>query len=109
MDIRIDKSKLLKGLYLAHGIADRKSTMPILANVLVRTEGTDRISCAATDLKVAIVVTLPAKVEQRGRYGRCEAGLRNSEGPVRGRSSPSQDREQLAGNSKREAEFKVVG
>jgi len=39
MDIRIDKNKLLKGLYLAHGIADRKSTMPILANVLIRTEG----------------------------------------------------------------------
>jgi len=49
MDIRIEKNKLLKGLYLAHGIADRKSTMPILANVLIRTEGTDRISCAATD------------------------------------------------------------
>jgi len=32
MDIRIEKNKLLKGLYLAHGIADRKSTMPILAN-----------------------------------------------------------------------------
>jgi DNA polymerase-3 subunit beta len=66
MDIRIDKNKLLRGLYLAHGIADRKSTMPILANVLIRSEGVDRISCAATDLKVTMVVTLPAKVEQEG-------------------------------------------
>jgi DNA polymerase-3 subunit beta len=66
MDIRIDKSKILRGLYLAHGIADRKSTMPILANVLIRSEGADGISCAATDLKVAIVVTLPAKVAQEG-------------------------------------------
>ena len=31
MEIRIDKNQLLRGLYLAHGIADRKSTMPILA------------------------------------------------------------------------------
>jgi DNA polymerase III subunit beta len=66
MDIRIDKNKLLRGLYLAHGIADRKSTMPILANVLIRSEGVDRISCASTDLKVAMVVTLPAKVELEG-------------------------------------------
>jgi DNA polymerase-3 subunit beta len=40
--------------------------MPILANVLIRSEGTDRMSCAATDLKVAMVVTLPAKVAQEG-------------------------------------------
>jgi DNA polymerase III subunit beta len=66
MDIRIDKNKLLRGLYLAHGIADRKSTMPILANVLIRADGPDRVSCAATDLKVAMVVTLPAKVEEEG-------------------------------------------
>jgi len=66
MDIRIDKSNLLRGLYLAHGIADRKGTMPILANVLIRSEATDRVSCAATDLKVTMVVSLPAKVEEEG-------------------------------------------
>src|SRR3954449_12257775 len=66
MDIRIDKNQLLRGLYLAHGIADRKSTMPILANVLLRSEGKDKIICAATDLNVAVVATLPAKVEKEG-------------------------------------------
>jgi DNA polymerase III subunit beta len=66
MDIRIDKNQLLRGLYLAHGIADRKSTMPILANVLLRTEGKDRILCAATDLNVAVMATLPAKVDKEG-------------------------------------------
>jgi DNA polymerase III subunit beta len=66
MDIRIDKNQLLRGLYLAHGIADRKSTMPILANVLIRTEGKDRVICAATDLNVAVVATLPAKIEKEG-------------------------------------------
>jgi DNA polymerase-3 subunit beta len=66
MDIRIDKNHLLRGLYLAHGIADRKSTMPILANVLLRSEGKDKIICAATDLNVAVVATLPAKVEKEG-------------------------------------------
>lgn len=66
MDIRIDKNQLLRGLYLASGIADRKSTMPILANVLIRTEGKDRVLCAATDLNVAVMASLPAKVEKEG-------------------------------------------
>ena len=39
MEFRIEKSQLLKGLYLASGIADRKSTMPILANVLLPDRG----------------------------------------------------------------------
>jgi DNA polymerase-3 subunit beta len=66
MDIRIEKNQLLRGLYLAHGIADRKSTMPILANVLLRSEGKDRVLCAATDLNVAVMASLPAKVEKEG-------------------------------------------
>ena len=39
MEFKIRKDEFLRGLYLAQGIADRKSTLPILANVLVRTEG----------------------------------------------------------------------
>jgi DNA polymerase III subunit beta len=66
MELRIEKSQLLKGLYLASGIADRKSTMPILANVLVRTEGKEHVLCAATDLTVAVMALLPAKVEASG-------------------------------------------
>lgn len=66
MDIKIEKSQLLRGLYLAHGIADRKSTIPILANVLLRTEGKNKMVCAATDLMLSVVVTLPAKVETEG-------------------------------------------
>jgi DNA polymerase-3 subunit beta len=66
MDFRIEKTQLLRGLYLASGIADRKSTMPILANVLLRTEGKERVLCAATDLNVAVMASLPARVEQEG-------------------------------------------
>ena len=35
MEFKIEKAALLQGLYLAQGISDRKSTMPILANVLL--------------------------------------------------------------------------
>jgi DNA polymerase III subunit beta len=66
MEFRIDKNQLLRGLYLASGIADRKSTMAILANVLVRTDGKDRLLVAATDLAVALMAQLPAKIEVEG-------------------------------------------
>lgn len=66
MDFRIEKSDLLRGLYLASGIADRKSTMPILANVLLRSVGKDRVLFAATDLNVTVLASLPAKVEAEG-------------------------------------------
>src|SRR5499427_7813024 len=66
MEFKIQKDEFLRGLYLAHGIADRKSTLPILANVLLRTEGKDKVLCGATDLNVTTIVTLSAKVEKEG-------------------------------------------
>ena len=56
MEFKIQKNEFLRGLYLASGIADRKSTLPILANVLLRTEGKDKLLCAATDLSVTTTV-----------------------------------------------------
>src|SRR5678810_287502 len=66
MEVKIRKDEFLRGLYLAQGIADRKSTLPILANVLIRTEGKDRLLCGATDLNVTTMVSLSAKVEKEG-------------------------------------------
>ena len=44
MEFRIHKSEFVRGLRLAQSIADRKSTMPMLANVLLRVQGGDRRS-----------------------------------------------------------------
>jgi DNA polymerase III subunit beta len=66
MDFKIDRNEFLRGLYLAHGIADRKSTLPILANVLLRAEGKDRVLCGATDLNVTTLANLSARVEKTG-------------------------------------------
>ena len=66
MDLRIAKNDISRGLYLTHGIADRKSTVPILANVLIRTVGKDKVLFAATDLKVAMMVTARASVAEEG-------------------------------------------
>ena len=66
MELKIDKATLLSGLYLAQGISDRKSTMPILANVLLRTDGKDKLLVAATDLNVTVTAELPCKVQTEG-------------------------------------------
>jgi DNA polymerase III subunit beta len=66
MEFKIEKAALLSGLYLAQGISDRKSTMPILANVLLRTDGKDKLLVAATDLNVTVTAELPCKVVAEG-------------------------------------------
>ena len=66
MEFKIQKTEFLKGLYPAQGIADRKSTLPILANVLLRSDGKERVLVAATDLTVGVSAELPCKVEKEG-------------------------------------------
>ncbi|MFO0574078.1 MAG: DNA polymerase III subunit beta [Polyangia bacterium] len=66
MEFKIDKAAFLHGLYFAQGIADRKSTMPILANVLMRTDGAERILVAATDLNLTVATEIPCEVQAEG-------------------------------------------
>jgi DNA polymerase III subunit beta len=58
MEFKIAKQEFLRGLRLASGIADRKSTMPMLANVLLRTQGKHQLLVAATDLNVSLTAEL---------------------------------------------------
>ena len=66
MEFRISKNEFLRGLRLAQGIADRKSTMPMLANVLLRTQGKNQILVAATDLNVSLTAELKSQNAQEG-------------------------------------------
>ncbi len=66
MEIRIAKNEFLRGLRLAQGIADRKSTMPMLANVLLRTQGKGQILVAATDLNVSLTAELKSQNAHEG-------------------------------------------
>src|SRR4030095_6060824 len=59
-------NEFLRGLRLAQGIADRKSTMPILANVLLRTQGKNQILVAATDLNVSLTAELKSQNAHEG-------------------------------------------
>ncbi len=66
MEFRIHKAEFLKGLRIAHSIADRKSTMPMLANVLLRATGKNQLRVAATDLNVSISAELESENAAEG-------------------------------------------
>jgi DNA polymerase III subunit beta len=65
MEIKLKRSDMLKGLGLVQGIVERKTTMPILANVLLKAEGKN-VFITATDLEVGMKVSLPSEVVSNG-------------------------------------------
>ena len=66
MKTTISKKDLLRVLTRCQAVADKKSTLPVLANVLIETVGTDQIRLAATDLYLAVSGTVPAQVDAAG-------------------------------------------
>lgn len=65
MDLVIPKKDLLRLVERCHGVADKKSAMPALANVLLSAEG-DVLRVAATDLYLAVSGQAPAEVKTAG-------------------------------------------
>jgi DNA polymerase III subunit beta len=69
MKLTIEKADLQRGLARLQAIVEKRSSMPILANVLVTASGkgdTGRLELAATDLEVGIRGAQPAKVQKPG-------------------------------------------
>jgi DNA polymerase III subunit beta len=66
MDITVNRQALLEELQQIQGVVERRTTIPILANILVDAQG-DRLELAATDLDVTILARCPAIVRQEGR------------------------------------------
>jgi DNA polymerase-3 subunit beta len=65
MRVRIERANLLKALNHVHRVVERRNTIPILANALLRAEG-DQLFIKATDLDMEILDRVPASVEQPG-------------------------------------------
>lgn len=66
MELTISKRSFLKGLARTHGVADRKSSMPILSNILLSTESTNALRLAATDLYLGVSALSEAQVTGGG-------------------------------------------
>lgn len=66
MHVVVSKKDLLRVLGRCQGVADKKSTMPVLGNVLLEVSSTSELRLAATDLFVSVTGKIPAKVENGG-------------------------------------------
>ena len=65
MKVTIERANLLSALNHVHRVVERRNTIPILSNVLLRAEGSD-LYLKATDLDLEIIDQAPAMVEQAG-------------------------------------------
>ena len=65
MELTIQKQTLLDGLQMVQGIVEKRSSMPILSNVLFETVDSG-IQMVATDLQVGIRLKVPAQVKDPG-------------------------------------------
>jgi len=65
MEFSVSKSDLVRELGLSQGVVEKKTTIPILSNVLIEARG-DRIILTATDLELGIRCSCPAKVKKEG-------------------------------------------
>ncbi len=66
MELTVAKKDLLKLVSRMQGVAERKSTMPVLSNVLLAVDGPNALRLAATDLYLAIAGKIPAEVSKGG-------------------------------------------
>lgn len=65
MRITLERSNLLKSLNHVHRVVERRNTIPILSNVLLRADGAS-LDMKATDLDLEITEATPAQVETAG-------------------------------------------
>ena len=59
MELILDRDVLLKSLSHAYGVVEKKSTMPILSNVLIEAKD-KKVKITATDLDIIYSVEIPA-------------------------------------------------
>jgi DNA polymerase-3 subunit beta len=65
MEFTVNKSDLVRELNLSQGVVEKKTTIPILSNILLEATG-DRLTLTATDLELGIRCSCPAKVKKAG-------------------------------------------
>lgn len=65
MEFSVSKSDLVRELGLTQGVVERKTTIPILSNILIETDH-DQVWLTATDLELGIRCACPARVKKEG-------------------------------------------
>src|SRR5260370_30613395 len=65
MKVTVERAELLKSLSHVHRVVERRNTIPILANVLIRA-ARSKLSFKATDLDLEVIETIAAEVAPGG-------------------------------------------
>jgi DNA polymerase-3 subunit beta len=65
MEFSVQRTDFLRELSLSQGVVERKTTIPILSNILLDVQS-DSVSITATDLELGIRSSCPAKVKKTG-------------------------------------------
>lgn len=65
MEFTVSKPDLVRELNLSQGVVEKKTTIPILSNVLIEAAA-DHVTLTATDLELGIRCVCPARVKTRG-------------------------------------------
>src|SRR5204863_8561368 len=65
MEFTVSKAELVRELSLSQGVVEKKTTIPILSNVLLEAAA-DRVSLTATDLELGIRCSCPARIKKEG-------------------------------------------
>jgi DNA polymerase-3 subunit beta len=65
MEFTVSKTDLVRELSLSQGVVEKKTTIPILSNVLLEARG-DRLFITATDLELGLRTSCGARVKKEG-------------------------------------------
>src|SRR6266705_1095540 len=65
MEFTVSKADLVRELNLSQGVVEKKTTIPILSNILMEAKG-GRVILTATDLELGIRCSCAAKVKKEG-------------------------------------------
>ena len=65
MKVTVERAALLRSLGHVHRVVERRNTIPILSNVLLRADG-EGLRLKATDLDMEVTETIPADVAEPG-------------------------------------------
>src|SRR5215213_11546635 len=66
MKLTIERAALLKALSHVQSVVERRTTIPILSNVLLRADA-GQLALSATDMDVEIVERVAAQIERDGQ------------------------------------------
>jgi DNA polymerase III subunit beta len=65
MEFTVSKTDLVRELNLSQGVVEKRTTIPILSNILMEAQG-DHVQLTATDLELGIRSSFPARITREG-------------------------------------------